>query len=213
MHKILPGDLLTGDTWNGLFHRLSSKHGVATEVTWLKKADDTPRLTTNFNTQWHDLRSILKKHWEVLRTDPCLASVLPMETTLTAKRAPSQRDQITRSHFSLKPMRLGRGTQLVGTHPSGGCSICPFMIPTTTFVNPSTGDRIHNYINCKDKMVKYGPCPKLYIGQTSQQLRKRIQKHVSSINLASRDAGLVKKLTSVAEHNRYMEVSVLISGL
>lgn len=77
-------------------------------------------------------------------------------------------------------MRLGRETRLSGSHPCGGCSICPFMVPTSTFVNPATWDSVplHNYINCKTKIVIYGlvcSCPKLYVGQTSQLLTLRVE--------------------------------------
>lgn len=79
-------------------------------------------------------------------------------------------------------------------------------LPTGQFLrNPSTGEQItlSNYINCKTKMVVYGlkcSCPKLYIGQTKQELRKRVQKHISTITLADRDKRAGKTLTSVAEH-------------
>lgn len=45
-------------------------------------------------------------------------------------------------------------------------------------------------------------CPMLYVGQTSQQLRKRMQKYLSSITLAAWDRAQGKKLTTVVEHFR-----------
>lgn len=38
------------------------------------------------------------------------------------------------------------------------------------------------------------------MGQTSQELSKRIQKHISTITLADRDSKAGKKITPVAEH-------------
>lgn len=43
-------------------------------------------------------------------------------------------------------------------------------------------------------------CLKLYVGQISQELRKRVQKHFSTITLADRDLKSRKKITLVAEH-------------
>lgn len=43
-------------------------------------------------------------------------------------------------------------------------------------------------------------CSFLYIGQTTQQLKQRIQKHLSTIGLAAWDRHQQKKLTTVAEH-------------
>lgn len=73
------------------------------------------------------------------------------------------------------------------------------------FTNPLDGNIIalKGYINFKTKNVIYGlicPCRKLYIGQSSQQLRKSIQKHLSTITLADRDYKLGKKLTPVEDH-------------
>lgn len=41
----------------------------------------------------------------------------------------------------------------------------------------------------------------VYVGQTTQELRKRIQRHLSDISLAKRDeASRTKTLTSAASH-------------
>lgn len=73
------------------------------------------------------------------------------------------------------------------------------------FQNPGDGRNfpLKHYVNCKTVNVMYGlicTCPCLYIGQTSQQLKKRVQKHLSTLALAPRDRSLKKKLTAVAEH-------------
>lgn len=62
---------------------------------------------------------------------------------------------------------------------------------------------LHNYVNCRMKKVIFGlicTCPRLYIGETTQELRKRVTKHISTINLAGRDKRAGRKLTSIAEH-------------
>ncbi|KAM4031888.1 elongation factor 1-alpha, somatic form-like [Anomaloglossus baeobatrachus] len=59
------------------------------------------------------------------------------------------------------------------------------------------------YINCKTRNVIYAlicPCNKLYVGQTSQELRKRAQKHLSTINLAAADQKKGNPITPVAAH-------------
>lgn len=43
-------------------------------------------------------------------------------------------------------------------------------------------------------------CLNIYIGQMSQELHKRIQKHLSTISLAERDTRQGKKLTAIAKH-------------
>lgn len=100
---------------------------------------------------------------------------------------------------------LGRGMKLLGSHPCRRCSVCPLIGSKKEFVNPSDGERIvlQDYVNCRSRNVIYAlmcDCPKMYVGQTPQELRKRIQQHLSNITLAKRDRRLDKRLTPVALH-------------
>lgn len=93
----------------------------------------------------------MRKYWSILLTDQRLASCLPKEPALRARRAPNLRDRLTCSHFVCKHPRLSRGSCLWGMYPCGSCNICPFRTQTSTFVNPSSGDQfqLQHYINCK----------------------------------------------------------------
>lgn len=101
------------------------------------------------------------------------------------------------------------------------CSICPFITHILTFMNPLTGDqfKLKHYINCKSTMVVYCliclicTCPKLYVGQTSQELRTRVQKHLSTIALAERDMKCRKKITPVADHLYWKCTELQMIGL
>ncbi|XP_073403066.1 olfactory receptor 11L1-like [Dendrobates tinctorius] len=47
-----------------------------------------------------------------------------------------------------------------------------------------------SYFNCKTRFVIYAlvcPCPKVYVGQTTQELRRRMQQHFSNITTAKKD--------------------------
>ncbi|KAM4035090.1 uncharacterized protein ACNLHF_021773 [Anomaloglossus baeobatrachus] len=59
------------------------------------------------------------------------------------------------------------------------------------------------YFNCRTKNLIYGlicSCPKIYVGQTGQELRRRIQQHISTINTAKTDLEKGRTLSSVAAH-------------
>lgn len=60
-----------------------------------RRVDKIPRFITGFNNQWGELRTILKKHWGILTSDPKLATILPREPVLTIRRAPNLRDRLT----------------------------------------------------------------------------------------------------------------------
>ncbi|XP_069610646.1 isocitrate dehydrogenase [NAD] subunit gamma, mitochondrial-like [Ranitomeya imitator] len=59
------------------------------------------------------------------------------------------------------------------------------------------------YFNCKSRNLIYAlicPCLKIYVGQTTQELRRRIQQHFSNITTAKKDLERGKTLSSVASH-------------
>lgn len=114
------------------------------------------------------------------------------------------RDRLVRSHFCRPTESLGRG-RLLGSFPCGNCTVCQYMTPANRQLGleGKPDVKLFHYINCKTRWVIYAlicPCQQVYIGQTTQELRKRIQKHLSTIALASRDARDGKTLTSVADH-------------
>ncbi|KAM4050613.1 uncharacterized protein ACNLHF_017504 isoform 1-T1 [Anomaloglossus baeobatrachus] len=158
------------------------------------KGDQPLRLVTDYNNQWKQVKQILSKNWAILTSDPQVSSLVSDTPLLTARRAPRLRDMLTSSHFRRPTVRLQRGIVLKGSFPCGACSVCPHVHPTREhFVDPCDANKkytLHSYINCKTVNVVYAivcDCPKVYVGQTSQELRKRIQKHISTINLAATD--------------------------
>ncbi|XP_056419473.1 uncharacterized protein LOC130360909 [Hyla sarda] len=175
------------------------------EGTSKRLEDNTLRFVATYNNQWQDIRKILGENWNILLSDNQVRNVIPERPMLVSRRAPNLRDLLTRSHFQRPTRTLGRGFKHHGSYPCGDCTACQFMTPKQEFTNPRNGKSYHlkNYINCKTSQVIYTiicPCGKLYVGQTGQQLRKRIQKHLSTIALARRDKDRFKTLTTVANH-------------
>lgn len=115
------------------------------------------------------------------------------------KWAPNLCDCLINSHFTKPTMSTGWGHKLQGSYPCGNCTICQFMKSSDCFEN----SKLYNYMNCKTRFVInciIWTCSKIYIGQTSQELRKGIHKHVSTITLVDGDHRQGKKLSSVAEN-------------
>ncbi|CAJ0941359.1 unnamed protein product [Ranitomeya imitator] len=171
-----------------------------------KPPDKFVHFITGYNTHWSKVRDILQKHWGILTTDLATSQVVSERPLITARRAPNLRDILTRSHYIRPTIRLNRGITLRGSFPCGDCNICQYMYPVRDcFCNPIDGTKhgLKSYINCKTTNVIYAiicPCPLIYVGQTSQELRRRMQKHVSTIGTAMADARREKPLTSVASH-------------
>ncbi|XP_069605723.1 uncharacterized protein [Ranitomeya imitator] len=158
-----------------------------------KETDKFVRFITGYHTQWNQVRDILNNHWRILTADTQTAQVISPRPLVTAKRAPNFRDILTRSHYSRPTHKLNRGIVLKGSFPCGNCTVCTYMHPTRdSFINPTdqTPHRLKSYINCKTSNVIYAiicTCPRVYVGQTTQELRRRIQGHFSTINTAVAD--------------------------
>ncbi|XP_073430158.1 uncharacterized protein [Dendrobates tinctorius] len=165
-----------------------------------------PRFITQYNSQWSQVREVIGRHWGILTTDLQTSALVPERPCITARRAPNFKDILTKSHYMRPVIGLERGIMLRGSFACGNCTICPHMHSIRDyFVNPRDGTRhrLRSYMNCKTTCVVYAlicPCHQVYVGQTSQELRRRIQKHFSTINLARIDQTKGKVLTSVAAH-------------
>ncbi|XP_069606136.1 uncharacterized protein [Ranitomeya imitator] len=60
-----------------------------------------------------------------------------------------------------------------------------------------------SYFNCKSRNLIYAlicPCPKVYVGQTTQELKRRIQQNFSTIVTVKKDKEKGKTLSSVKAH-------------
>lgn len=91
--------------------------------------------------------------------------------------------------------------------PYGGYAMRNFLVGLSCYSKEA--GHPSNRLICPYGMIC--PCARLYVGQTSQHLKQRIQKHFSTISLASRDKNQGKKLTAVAEHS--IQVNMEVSRL
>ncbi|XP_077105052.1 uncharacterized protein LOC143759233 isoform X1 [Ranitomeya variabilis] len=162
-------------------------------------------LITTYNNQWSDIYGILNKNWNILLCEPKLSLHIASTPKVVARRAKNLKDQLCHSHYQRPKRELRIGKRTRGTYPCGGCNICQFLVAReqiciSTLPFPIKSE---SFFNCRSRNLVYAilcDCPKLYVGQTSQELRKRCQQHLSNISLAKRDREKGKTLTSVAAH-------------
>lgn len=173
---------------------------------WLPEYNDRPNRVILY--AWWQISIISGAPWRTYYAGIGIyypATLVENGPQLVARRAKNLRDHLTRSQFMRAVHRIGTGQRLKGTHQCGRCSICPFIKTVREVFNPTTkkGFGLYEYMNCRSKGLVYAlrcPCRKIYVGQTSQELRRRVQHHISNINLAKRDMERGKTLTSVAKH-------------
>ena len=164
------------------------------------KESTTIRCIGNFDNRNKQVYNILHKHWHVLQADPDFQEVLAKRPQITFRRGKNLKDHLVHSFYNTNPAPLTwlRST-VVGSHPCGRCSFCPYVQKKKFFINPKDERKydIREFINCQTKGIIYiaqCPCPKLYVGKTIQEFRRRICQHVSSIN--------TKADTSISRHVR-----------
>ncbi|XP_073425270.1 uncharacterized protein [Dendrobates tinctorius] len=167
-------------------------------------------IVTTYNNQWHDVRKILGKNWGILLSEAKLVPHISNTPSLVARRARNLKDRLCHSHFIRPTVRLNRGVRTLGTYPCGDCNVCQHMVARHGISLPIYPFQIvpkKAYFNCKSRNLVYAlvcNCPKIYVGQTTQEFRRRLQQHLSNISTANRDRDKGKHITPVAAH--FLEV-------
>lgn len=144
---------------------------------------------TIFNKQLVSLYRILDANWPWLKMDPKLCIYVSEKPQMLARWAPNLKDKLVRGHFT-RCRGVIEPRQILGTFPCGHCNICQYMIADKGFMDPQRGKcfTLRHFIYCKTRNVIYALiclCNRIYVGQTFQELRKRMRLHLSNVGLAS----------------------------
>ncbi|MEE6524236.1 hypothetical protein FKM82_023589 [Ascaphus truei] len=182
---------------------------VTVDDTQKKKTTDTTIcFIGTYDRNWRKYREAIQKHWHILTTDADLKQVLGERVHLVSRRAPNLGDKLVNSHYipSRSCTFLTR-EQLKGFTPCRSCSACPYMQASKEFYDSRglTKSEIRSALNCKFEAVIYYlkcPCPMIYIGMTTRELRFRVLEHVPNIKNSDHDFQSGCKLTTVARHFR-----------
>lgn len=145
-----------------------------------------------FSTEYHrqsvTLRSIINKHWHILKSDTQLKSTFQEHPLIVYKRGKNLRDQLVHSY--LPPNTYSSQPLLTpipdGNRRCGSCTQCNYTYKCSKFKHPHTGKdiQIKGKISCNTTSVIYlltCPCGKSYVGKTSRALKTRIAEHRSTI--------------------------------
>lgn len=115
---------------------------------------------------------------------------------------------LVHSHLDRIPAQPSTSTWLprqpIGCFKCGHCKACTYIPTIKEFVNPKDGTMIQlkSFYNCSSEGVIYAakcPCPKLYVGKTIRQLRRRVLEHIGDIAL-NRERTLARHMRQV--HNK-----------
>lgn len=142
------------------------------------------------------IRTIFKKHWHILSSDPELASTFQHPPLFVNRRGKNLRDYLVHANFSPTTGPTS-GQNLLAPRPNGNykcgnCAQCNNTIKTNHFLHPQTGKKIYirSVITCASTHVVYllrCPCGLAYVGKTTRQLKQRISEHKSTIRRNDQD--------------------------
>ncbi|XP_071999215.1 uncharacterized protein [Engystomops pustulosus] len=156
--------------------------------------DDQVRFITTYDSQSDAVRSILVKHWSLLRIDRTLEQYLPVYPSITYRRSKNLKDYLVRSYHrgqSVNRLFGSKGPKW-GSRSCGSCVACPNVETTNTFWDSSHQREftITHHINGTTVGVVYlatCPCGLSYVGLTSRELRRRTREHVLGIEAAKNE--------------------------
>ena len=146
-------------------------------------------LTTKYSNQHFSIKKILKKHWDILKSDKIIGSLIPDNPIVIFKGAPALRLKIAPNAID-PPRTMSFFQSLKGFFPCRRCNICKVNSfrerKCTNFQSTATGTiyDIDSFMTCSTKYVVYMiqcPCSKQYIGRTKRELHIRLSEHVGKI--------------------------------
>lgn len=162
----------------------------------IEKTTQKIRCIGTLDTNNSEVINILKRYWPILTSDNDLTDILTPYPSITYRRGGNLRDFLVHSHLDHEPSNNWLQSSILGSHPCGDCKFCSYMPTKKSFTNPYDKKiyTIREFINCRTMGVVYVAqcsCSLLYVGKTTQQLRRRICQHVSTIN-TGRDTPLAR---------------------
>ncbi|CAM4618796.1 unnamed protein product [Lepidochelys olivacea] len=147
-----------------------------------KENNRTP-LAVTFSPQLKPLQRIIKDLQPILKADPTLSQILGDRPVLAYRQPPNLKQILTNNHIP------HNRTTNPGTYPcnKARCQLCPHIYSGDTIPGPNhISHTIRGSFTCTSANVIYaimcqqGPSA-MYIGQTGQSLRKRINGHKSDV--------------------------------
>lgn len=79
-------------------------------------------LVTSFSVQHRQVKSIISKHWNVLKSDRVLSTLLPVQAKVIHRGPPSLRSKIARNIIN-PPVRASFFHNLIGYYPCKKCGV------------------------------------------------------------------------------------------
>ena len=148
-----------------------------------------PVFVVSFDPRLPDLSNITQKHWRSMNNmDPYLAEVFKEPPLIAYRRPANIKDKIVRAKLARPTSYPAR--RITGMKKCGKpfCGLCPYIKEGNTVKHKKGVWQITSEVNCDSTNVCYiikcnkDNCQEYYIGETGNELRKRITQHRGYVN-------------------------------
>lgn len=159
---------------------------------------DQVYFSTRYSTQSYAIRNIIKRNWDLIRSDETLQRVFPDSPVFSFRRAPTLGDKLVRSHQPATETVTWLPKVPNGTFKCGHCNQCDLVVKSKGFTHPHTLQiyTTRHFINCKTTHVIYilscSRCDAFYVGRTKRRLQDRLAEHKYAAKVKNMDYAMVK---------------------
>ncbi|XP_078527507.1 uncharacterized protein LOC144799808 [Lissotriton helveticus] len=148
---------------------------------------------TNFSQVSNKIKNIVNRNWHLITNKAQERLPKPMfsfrrNITIRNKLVHTYRENRQQSQPCINNAPLPSGT-----FPCQGCVNCSNIIKGNPITTKNTKVHIKNFINCRTKNLIYliqCPCKLCYVGETSREIRVRLNEHRSAIRNKKKGAHL-----------------------
>ena len=149
------------------------------------------------------ISKIFRKHHEVLKEDPAMATIFPEPPLVAYRRPQSLRDKLVKSKVPEVPARPKREIQGIKKCLDVNCVTCPYVSPGKEVKCTATGEKfnINSPVSCDTENIIYcitcKRCQQQYVGQSGKGLGVRFAQHRGYVNnyFKHKEAGKVTQPT------------------
>ena len=176
-----------------------------------KNANNRVSFVITYHPALSNLSSIVREHWTTIQKHPELCKIFKEPPVLAFRKPKSLKDILVRADISPRPAYNGQCQKC----DSRRCMTCKNIQCTQKFSSTYTGEKFIIYCNanCKTENIIYllecAICGLQYIGETKQQLSKRLNGHRSDANFKP-DLPLSRHLRSTGHHDSFGKLKVTI---
>lgn len=172
-------------------HALETNRESLIEERPKNKQGDTFRwsMLTSFSIQHKQVRAILSKHWDILKSDRVLSTALPDQAKVIFRGAPTLQSKIA-PNITNPPIRQPLFHEMEGFYSCRKCTVCQHNSgigrKTVSFTSSVTHKQysIKQFCTCTTSYIVYlitCHCGKQYVGRTIRSFSVRVAEHIALI--------------------------------